>query len=370
MEYQRIITNIESVITETLNHIDMRRKRNLSLLVIPFLMAACSSSPEAKIPSAGETIPVEVMQVEPEVVNEPVYASGTFTSDDEVIRSFKTGGVVQRIYVMEGDAIQKNQLLAILDLTEISAQVAQAGLAYEKAKRDFERVKNLYRDSVVTLEMFENAGTALEFANEQLTTARFNKTWSEIRASENGFVLKKFVSEGQVVGPGTPILMTNGAADGNWILKVAVSDGQWSSLEPGDPAVITTDIPNSRPFMGHVSKKSEGVDPYTGTFTINVKPLPGFGVPIASGMFGRATLTPSTGRKLWKIPYDALLDGDGNKGFVFTTCDRKTAMRREVYIAGLYRDFVTVEKGLEDCNTVIITGSAYLKDRSPINIIR
>ncbi len=345
-------------------------KRNLYCVFIAVIAAACSPSAEDRIPRENEIIPVEVARIEQEVVNEPVYASGTFTSDDEVIRSFKTGGVVQRLYVMEGDVIRTGQLLATLDLTEISAQVAQARLGHEKAKRDYDRVKNLYRDSVVTLEMFENAGTALQLASEQLTAAMFNQACSEIRATENGFVLKKFVNEGQVVGPGTPVYMTNGAADGNWILKVAVSDGQWSTIKTGDPAVISTDIGNDRPMMGHVSKKSEGVDPYTGTFTINITPVPGFKIPIASGMFGKATITPSTGQKVWKIPYDALLDGDGNKGFVFTTCDRKTALRQPVSIAGLYRDFAMIDKGLENCNTVIIRGSAYLKDRSPVKIIR
>ncbi|HNW72278.1 MAG TPA: efflux RND transporter periplasmic adaptor subunit [Bacteroidales bacterium] len=344
--------------------------RNLYCVFIAVVTAACSSSPDDRIPGDNETIPVEVARIEQEVVNEPVYASGTFTSDDEVIRSFKTGGVVQRLYVMEGDAIKTGQLLATLDLTEISAQVAQARLAHEKAKRDYERVKNLYRDSVVTLEMFENAGTALEFANEQLTAALFNQAYSEIRATENGFVLKKFVNEGQVVGPGTPVFMTNGAADGHWILKVAVSDGQWSTISIGDAAVILTDVGDDRPLMGHVSKKSEGVDPYSGTFTLNITPVPGFKIPIASGMFGKATITPSIGRKVWKIPYDALLDGDGNKGFVFTSCNQKMAMRQLVSIAGLYRDFVMIDKGLENCNAVIISGNAYLKDRSPIRIIR
>lgn len=348
--------------------------RNISKVILLFVLmytAACSSSKEERIPAGDEVIPVEVIQVDLEIVNEPVYASGTFTSDDEVIRSFKTGGVVQKLYVMEGDAIRKGQLLASLDLTEISAQVAQAQLAYEKARRDYNRATNLYKDSVATLEMSENSKTMFQLANEQLTTALFNQTHSEIRSTEDGFILKKFVNEGQVVGPGTPVFMTNGAAKARWILRVAVSDGQWSSIKIGDPAVITTDVgENVRPMMGHVSKKSEGVDPLTGTFTLNITPVSGYNIPIASGMFGRATITPSTGKKVWKIPYDALLDGDGNKGFVFTACNKNTAVRQQVFIAGLYRDFVLIDEGLDPCNMLIIKGSAYLKEGSRIRIIR
>jgi RND family efflux transporter MFP subunit len=314
-------------------------------------------------------VPVKVIGVQQQMVYEPIYASGNFTTDDETVRSFKTGGIVQRLFVREGDAVKKGQLLASLDLTEISSQVTQATLAYEKAQRDYQRVTNLYHDSVVTLEQFQNAGTGLDIAREQLTAARFNRTFSEIRATEDGFILKKFVNDGQVVGPGTPVFQTNGAGDGNWILRVAVSDGQWNNLETGDSAVITTDLPDLGELGALVSRKSEGVDPVTGTFTIDIKPNRNLIQKVASGMFGKVTITPAHGRKLWSIPYDALLDGDGNKGYVFVTCDRRKATRIKVSIAGITRDKVLIDKGFEKCNTLIISGNAYLSDQSLITII-
>jgi RND family efflux transporter MFP subunit len=298
-----------------------------------------------------------------------VQVSGSFTTDDEAIRSFKTGGIIQRLLVAEGDAIREGQVLATLDMTEIKAQVAQASLAFDKARRDFNRVSNLYRDSVVTLEMYENAETALKLAGEQLTAARFNQAHSEIRATEDGFVLRKFVNEGQVVGPGTPVFQTNGAGDGDWILRVAVSDRQWSSLVAGDKAMIRSDVHAGIEIPGRVSKKSEGVDPYSGTFTVDIKPEAPLKSQVASGMFGRATITPSSGRKVWKIPYDALLDGSGNSGYVFLACDGQHATKQKVTIASLHRDYVLIEAGLEQCNRVIITGSAYLTDQSPITLI-
>jgi RND family efflux transporter MFP subunit len=343
-------------------------KKIIWLLLI--VATGCTTAVVEKIPTGDEPVPVRVISVSQEVVYEPVHASGSFTTDDEAIRAFKTGGIIQRMFVREGDAIRKGQLLATLDLTEISAQVTQATLGFEKAQRDHSRVTNLYRDSVVTLEMYENSGTALQLAREQLTAAKFNQTHSEIRATEDGFVLKKFVNEGQVVGPGTPVFQTNGAGDGNWILRVAVSDGQWSNLAVGDRAVITTDANPAQPVNGEVSKKSEGVDPYSGTFTIDIKPMGKQLNSIASGMFGKAVITPSSGMKVWKIPYEALLDGDGNTGFVFLACDQNKAVKQKVSIAGLTRDHVLIDQGLEQCQKVITTGNAYLTDQSPITLIK
>ncbi|MEI6898701.1 MAG: efflux RND transporter periplasmic adaptor subunit [Bacteroidota bacterium] len=347
----------------------MKIRNSFIIILTTIIIASCGHDVKEKQGSEEAPIPVKVLVLKQETVYEPVHASGNFTTDDETVRSFKTGGIVQRILVREGDAIKKGQLLATLDLTEITAQVTQATLAFDKAKRDYNRVSNLYRDSVVTLEQFQNAGTGLDIAREQLTAAQFNKTFSEIRASDDGFILKKFVNEGQVVGPGTPVFQTNGAGKGDWILRVAVSDGQWSLLERGDLAVISTDLPGLGSINAMVSKKSEGVDPVSGTFTIEITPLITVAQKIASGMFGKVTIKPAKGSSCWTIPYDALLDGDGTTGYVFVTCDGKKAQRKKVSIAGITRDHVMIDKGLEGCDKLIISGSAYLTDQSPIQII-
>lgn len=346
------------------------QKNYLYMLLFPALLAGCSH-PAGNAPDLpGAPVAVKVVTLTQQVVSEPVYASGNFTTDDETIRSFKTGGVVQRLFVREGDAIKKGELLATLDLTEVTAQVTQATLACEKAQRDYKRVSNLYNDSVVTLEQFQNAATGLDIAREQLKAAQFNRTFSEIRATGDGFILRKFVNEGQVVGPGTPVFQTNGAGNGSWILRVAVSDGQWSSLAIGDPAVISSDLPEMKSAGAFVTHKSEGVDPVSGTFTVDLKPSTGLGRSVASGMFGKAVITPARGRKCWIIPYDALLDGDGNKGYVFVTCDGHKAARVKVSISGITRDHVLVDGGLEGCSTLIVTGSAYLTDQSLITIVQ
>jgi RND family efflux transporter MFP subunit len=347
----------------------MKIKR-IYLFLFPLIMTGCNHPAGETTVDQDAPIPVRVITLQQQTIHEPVYSSGNFTTDDETMRSFKTGGILQRLFVGEGDAVKKGQLLAALDLTEIMAQVTQARLAFEKAQRDYTRLSNLYRDSVITLEQFQNVGTGLDIAREQLTAAKFNQTFSEIRATEDGFILRKFVNEGQVVGPGTPVFQTNGAGDGNWILRVVVSDGQWSSLAPGDSAVITSDLPDMKPMKGTLTQKSEGVDPVTGTFTIDIKPIVSLNNRVASGMFGKATITPSSGRKMWVIPYDALLDGDGSSGYVFVTSDRETATKVKVSVAGITRNNVLIDGGLEQYSTLIISGSAYLSDQSRITIIR
>ncbi len=182
------------------------------------LLLSCGNNPSQNEVVREDIIPVKLQELEQGSDGLAVHASGMFTTDDETILSFKTGGVINRVFVKEGDAVKAGQLLATLNLTEVNAGTQQAVLAKEKAERDYQRAYKLYKDSVATLEQMQNAKTALEVANQQVRAASFNRNYSEIRATVAGFVLQRFVNEGQVVGPGTPVLQINGAGEGQWLV--------------------------------------------------------------------------------------------------------------------------------------------------------
>lgn len=337
------------------------------------LLAACGeqAAPQKQAMDT-DTIPVRVMPLNLETNAAGITVSGQFTTDDETFLSFKTGGIINSILVKEGDAIRQGQVLATLNLTEINAQVQQAKLAYEKAVRDHQRASNLYKDSVATLEQLQNSETAMKLAQQQLGTANFNRSYSEIRAPHNGYVLHKLVNPGQLVQPGTPVFQTNGAGSASWLLRVGVSDREWASLQLNDPATIETTALPGQKFTGVVSRKSEGVDAASGTFVADIRLTGQKPAAIAAGMFGKAVIksTPKKGAvtTVWTIPYEALLDGDGSTGYVFVTNDNKTAHRVAVRIVGMQKDKVLIGDGLQQVQSLIISGSAYLKDNSFIVI--
>lgn len=337
------------------------------ILVAAAALQSCSDSVgKNQTVITRDQIPVAIQTLQKSAAASTVHVSGQFVTEEEPMLSFKTGGIIERIFVKEGDAIRKGQLLATLDLTEINAQVAQAKLALEKAQRDYTRVHNLYRDSVATREQFENAKTGLDVAEQQWKAAQFNRSYSEIRAVRDGFVLRKMANEGQLIESGTSVLQTNGAGNGQWKLRVGVSDREWTSIKTGDKAEVTSDAWN-KTIAGHVTRKSEGVDAASGTFSIEIT-LDAKPEAIASGMFGKASIAVAASVNVWTIPYEALLDGDAKNGYVFVTNDGKTAIKVPVVVGKITRDSIQIVSGLENANAVIVSGSAYLRDQSPITI--
>ncbi len=338
-------------------------------LSVPFLLCVisfygCGSKKEVK---TDEIIPVKIVEIKKEQFEKTINVSGAFTTDDETYLSFKTGGIIKSVFINEGDPVKKDQLLALLELNEIQSHVSQAESAYEKAKRDFNRVENLYKDSAATLGQMQDAKTGLDVAIENLNIAKYNLKHSEIRAVSDGYVLKKFANEGQLVGSGSPVLMTNGASRGNWLLKAGISDYEWAVVKIGYKALVQSDVDPSKDIEAFVLRKSEGVDPNTGTFSVDLK-ITGRPEKIASRLFGKAKIFRKDNYDIWKVPYQSVLDGDGNTGYVFTTNDKKTASKVKVNIFDLDKDNVFVNKGLENSKYLIVTGSAYLDDGSQINI--
>jgi len=340
----------------------------ISTLIV-LLLSGCVKEPEnLNLPKSVEAIPVKIIFLSQAEVSGSVHSSGQFTTDDETMLSFKTGGIVDRIYVKEGDKIRKGQLLAILDLTEISSQVNQTRIAFEKAARDYDRFEILRNDSVATLEQLQNSKTGLELAKQQLAVAKFNLKYSEIRATHDGVILRKLANEGQMTGPGTPVLQTSSKGLTDWILRVAVSDKEWAKIRLSDKANVQIEALNINDMQAYVSSKAENADQMTGCFSIDLKLNNARNLNIASGMFGKAEIILSEKNLVWQIPYDALLDGNANQGFVFVTNDNTNAFKVPVTIDAIDGKNILVSKGLDEYKSLIVSGSAYLKDKSVINV--
>ncbi len=296
--------------------------------------------------------------------------SGTMASTAEARLSFKIGGIVSKIYVKEGDHVVRGQLLATLDLTEINAQVQQASHGVEKVQRDVNRVKNLYNDTVATLEQVQNATTQLQVAEESLHIARFNQQYAQIRATESGIILKKLMNEGELASPGTPVFTFNGTAGNDWVIRFGVSDKDWAVLKKGDKASVEIDAYPNKPFTGIITEIAQGADVASGTYEIEVKVLPG-GARFAAGLFSTVKLQPAAEQTVTLVPVEAIAEANDKTGYVYTVnADGKTVTKNKVVIAFLENNKAAIVSGLDSAVEVITEGVGYLTDKSEVKVIK
>ncbi|WP_448518152.1 efflux RND transporter periplasmic adaptor subunit [Rhodoflexus sp.] len=339
-------------------------------LLLACIAAACADKQAtvSEVPARGEVIPVRLASATVREVAEPVAAAGLVASETEARMSFKTGGIIRKIYVEEGQSVQAGQLLASLDLTEINAQALQATENLAKAERDLQRITRLYSDSVATLEQLQNATTAYNIAQQQLAVVRFNQSYSEIRATASGKIIRKLMNEGEFAGPGTPVLFFQAVGNQNQLIRVGVADKDWVRLRLGDPAVVRFDAYPGREWRAKVSNLAQAADPMNSLYQIEIK-LTDTDLPaLVAGFFASVTITPSQSSSLVAVPIDAIIEGRGSEAFVFVPEDGK-ARKIPVKIAFLRNKEAYLSSGLQGGEQVITAGSAYLTENVRISVM-
>ena len=341
----------------------------ICLLTLPIFFSCKEEKKENNPFETADIISIKTATVESLALTSNISASGLVTTENQANYGFKIGGVISRIYVEEGQFFKKGQLLATLDQTEINAGLNQADLNLKKFERDYERANNLYKDSVYTLEQLQNTKTGLDIAKRQKDAVAFNSRYAKIYASADGFVANKIANEGEVVGPGSPILAINETSkNDNYLLKVGLTDKEWASVKIGQKAIVTLDGFPDEKFGATIFRKSQVADVALGSFQIELKLNMKDQKP-AVGMFGKAEIQTDKAEDCMVIPYNSLIEADGNKAFVFVVENNKVK-RQPITINKFDNDKVFVKDGLQKTDQIVTSNSAYLNEQSTIKIIK
>ncbi len=340
------------------------------IVTITFLLLIVLSSckKEEDKNEIEKAIPVRIVKVESKSTSIPIHSSGKLSSISETKLSFKTGGIVQHIFVEEGETVKRGQVLASLNLEEIQAKVNQAKVGFDKAERDFLRIEALYQDSVVTLEQFQNITSALEVAKANLQIANFNLNHSKIIAPTNGKILKRFVEENELVAPGTPVIIL-GRTGNTWIMRVGVTDKDIGKLKIGNKAKVKIDAFPNKLFDAIVTEIASAANPYNGTYEIELT-IKTKVKKLISGMVANTEIFPDVRKKLKIIPVAALVNADGQQGSVFIPTENNTIAKKiKIEISSILNNSVVIKNGLDNIDKVITDGVEYLSDGERIRVI-
>lgn len=195
----------------------------------------------------------------------------TLQWSQRVALSMPVSGVVRAVHADVGERVKKGQVLLTLDAAAYQSGVAesQAELARHKeeeqdAKRNLDRVQELYNRTVISTSELEQAQTRLVRAkaglNEaQARLARTQKTLGDatLRAPFDALVLARQVEPGQTVAsqfqPQTLFVL---ARANEMIARAKVSLTQVEKIKVGDAVTVQV---NQQSYSGKI--KTLGLEP-------------------------------------------------------------------------------------------------------------
>ncbi|PRX48853.1 efflux RND transporter periplasmic adaptor subunit [Salegentibacter salegens] len=311
----------------------------------------------------NNNVVVRTIEVGKEDIEGAFNVNGTFLAKTTSQISAELNGQVAAIYVQEGESVVSGQVLARLVGDKINVNVNNAKAALDNAVATLNRYKAAYETGGVTAVQLDQAKLQVDNARAQFESASLNSGDTQIKAKGSGIVNKKFVEEGAIVAPGTPILEVVDIS--TLKLKVEVDEALVSQLKIGDsvkvnPSVKNNSIPGKITF---IAPASNGALKFPVEITIENQ-----NYDLKAGMYGTATFNASGVDNVLTIPREAFV-GSVSDNQVFVVNDNVASLTK-IQAGVNYGDKVEVTKGLKEGDQVVTSGQINLSDNTPVKILK
>jgi RND family efflux transporter MFP subunit len=120
--------------------------------------------------------------------------------------SFRVGGHLIELPILEGQAVNEGDLIGRLDPTDYQIAVQEAQATFMKAEADFDRYQRLYEKDAVPLSDLERFRALHDVARARLEQSQLNLRYTSLRAPFGGRLGEKYVENHEDVTANQPIV--------------------------------------------------------------------------------------------------------------------------------------------------------------------
>jgi RND family efflux transporter MFP subunit len=340
----------------------------------------------SKNDNQGITLRVVTQTIGTAKLDETIPVTGSFEPLISVEIVPEVSGQLQQLQLANGTpvdvgvAVKEGEVIAVINHDIYLAQLAecQAALEADKvaladAEREKKRMVALHEGGSATEQNKDKAITTADLAAAQLKQAqaaldmaKVNVDKATIEAPVTGVVSKKYVDEGNMAGPSTPLVRIVQIDT----LKVlgGVSERYLPKLVPGKTIVqIKTDAYPEDEFEGTVYRVGVAVDAVTRTGEVEIR-VPNTDGKLKPGMFARMTIATSQRENAVVVP-DSSLIRTGEETYVFVVNNGKTH-RCKVKLGLSQGQFQEVLEGVSAGDMVVTHGQTQLKDGQIVEVVQ
>lgn len=168
------------------------------------LLSACEQPKE--IESKPQLRPVRTLVVQSVDVNQTLEFTAVVDAASRADLAFKISGKLITFVVKQGDKVNKGDIIAKLDDSDLQIYLAEAQAHYDKAMADLSRANKLLNTNYISAAEFDQIRTSAQSAKAQLASAQNNLNYSTLKASFDGIIAKVYSKNHQEITAKEPIV--------------------------------------------------------------------------------------------------------------------------------------------------------------------
>ncbi|MDH3948631.1 MAG: efflux RND transporter periplasmic adaptor subunit [Gammaproteobacteria bacterium] len=326
------------------------------LPILLLLLVGCDQTQRAASRTPAPT-PVEVATVS----RSPLIAHRILTGSLQAVTTVhifnEEEGRIVELPFYEGDAVEKDAILARIDDRLIQAELNKTEATLKQAKVDVKRLDSLYRKKLASEDELARAQTALDLARAEVSLLQTRMAHTRIKAPFSGIISERLKETGDVVPVHSHILTLFDPAQIK--IVIPVSELLFSNINTGDTVEVRIDALGEQQYPATVKRIFPTIDPQTrkGMMEMQFATIPDGARP---GQLCRVTVnTQTTPRR--NVPFAAIRH-DSQGEFVYRLTANNTVESVRVQTGILLGNQMEILEGVEVNDRVVVKGFIGLRD--------
>jgi membrane fusion protein (multidrug efflux system) len=318
----------------------------------------------AATPTVPEPLQITVAPVSLRPTKRLLKFVGTMFGNEEVTLSSQVEGQIEKLNADLGDRVAADEVLVEIDDTSARAQLREVEARLAKARADEARGRELLQSKVISPQEHEAMQTAVTVAEAQRDAMNVALAHKQVRSPLGGSVVRRHVSVGEYVRPGTPLFDL--VDDDPLKLRGDVPERFADEIAGGQPVQIKVDAYPDEVFEGTLVRISPAANPENRSITVEAE-VPNAARKLKAGFFASANIVTRADAEALVVPETAVVTFAGVTKLFVVRDD--IAYERQVRV-GTRDDMGLVEvlEGLHPDEIVATSGLAKLENGRTVTI--
>ena len=310
---------------------------------------------------------VATYEVTPQEFNHFTSFQGTVKTMKNINVYPEMPGQLLEVMVVEGQKVEKDQVLARIDDGGLLAQLAQAKSQLLLAETVYNRQERLWSQNIGSEIQFLQAKTQFESAEKAVDALSLQAEKSVVRAPFDGTVDQIFKEPGTIVAPGMGSELFRVVNIDEVYVEVDVPETHITSISDGSKVQV------SLPAIGEnisakIARVSKVINPSNRSFTVEI-PLKNKSGFIRPNLMASVAINDYSNQSAIMIPQSVVSENAEGQQYCFAlvkSADGYIAKRLIIETGKTSEDFIEVLDGVENGALLITEGAKKVSDNQPV----
>ena len=310
---------------------------------------------------------VATYEVTPQEFNHFTSFQGTVKTMKNINVYPEIPGQLLEVMVVEGQKVEKDQVLARIDDGGLLAQLAQAKSQLLLAETVFNRQERLWSQNIGSEIQFLQAKTQFESAEKAVDALSLQAEKSVVRAPFDGTVDQIFKEPGTIVAPGMGSELFRVVNIDEVYVEVDVPETHITSISEGSKVRVNLSAIGEE-IDARISRVSKVINPSNRSFSVEV-PLENKSGFIRPNLMASVAINDYSNKSAIMIPQSVVSENAEGKQYCFAlekSAEGYVAKRLIIETGKTSEDFIEVLEGVENGALLITEGAKKVSDNQPV----